>query len=364
MLVVHHPSDEGVGERVVTALRDRGVDARRPDDPVAAARWSRTVAECQRTRRSRAVVVVAGPALESAPGVRRDVELAREAGRPVLALRTDDASVTVDGASVIDGRDGEVHVDDILARLAVAESQRPPEPVADVPDAFADDDGGGSGRWRWLVPAVGGPLVIALALVASSAFAADDDGVAAGTTTTTGFLVDVTSAGTDGSDTTGTTTALRATTTVAGTVQDPASAPVTTTAATAPPSPELRATQLQDQIDALLAARPLSFEIGSTSLTAESMDTLDDLVALLTSEPGLAIEVGGHTDDNGEEASNLTISQLRADAVVAQLVNRGVDAARLTSVGYGESLPIADNTTSDGRAANRRIELTVLTQGP
>jgi outer membrane protein OmpA-like peptidoglycan-associated protein len=198
-------------------------------------------------------------------------------------------------------------------------------------------------------------------LVASSTFADDDGSELVAATTTTEFLVDVSSDEVTGVDpaTTGTTGALRAPTTaaVATGAEDPTSAPAT--AETAPPSPALEATQLQDQIDALLGARPLSFEIGSTSLTAESMDTLDDLVALFASVPGWSVEVGGHTDDDGNEASNLTISQLRADAVVAQLVSRGVDPARLSAVGYGEALPIADNSTSEGRAQNRRIELTV-----
>ena len=70
------------------------------------------------------------------------------------------------------------------------------------------------------------------------------------------------------------------------------------------------------------------------------------------------VEVGGHTDALGPEAFNQALSQRRADAVAAYLTASGVDAGRVNAIGYGESLPVADNGSDEGRAQNRRVEFT------
>ncbi|MCB1733535.1 MAG: OmpA family protein, partial [Halieaceae bacterium] len=71
------------------------------------------------------------------------------------------------------------------------------------------------------------------------------------------------------------------------------------------------------------------------------------------------VEVQGHTDDRGDDTSNLRLSQRRAEAVVEYLVNNGVDAGRLTARGYGELVPIEPNETKQGRAENRRVEFKI-----
>ncbi len=103
-----------------------------------------------------------------------------------------------------------------------------------------------------------------------------------------------------------------------------------------------------------------TFEVGSARLSAEAMTLLDEAIEILLANPTTVLAVEGHTDDVGSEEDNLGLSEARAQAVVDYLVAGGVDAARLTAVGYGESRPIADNATADGRAQNRRIEFVVI----
>ena len=76
----------------------------------------------------------------------------------------------------------------------------------------------------------------------------------------------------------------------------------------------------------------------------------------MTAEPLVKAEVQGHTDNVGDAAKNKALSQKRADAVAKYLVSKGVDASRLTSVGYGSEMPIADNKTAAGKSKNRRVE--------
>ncbi|MBK8556382.1 MAG: PD40 domain-containing protein [Lewinellaceae bacterium] len=102
------------------------------------------------------------------------------------------------------------------------------------------------------------------------------------------------------------------------------------------------------------------FETGSASLRTESTFELDRLADLLTENPTLNIKINGHTDDVGDEKSNQLLSENRARAVLDYLVKKGIDAARLQSVGYGETRPVADNNTEDGRAKNRRTEFEMV----
>lgn len=107
-----------------------------------------------------------------------------------------------------------------------------------------------------------------------------------------------------------------------------------------------------------VALRSVQFDTGKATLKPESSAILDQVVALLKSEESLALEVQGHTDNVGAPAANLKLSQDRAAAVKAYLVTTGgIGAARLTTAGFGDTKPIAPNTTEDGRAQNRRVEL-------
>jgi OmpA-OmpF porin, OOP family len=101
----------------------------------------------------------------------------------------------------------------------------------------------------------------------------------------------------------------------------------------------------------------VGFDTGKATITPESAETLDTAAAALKAAGDLEVEVGGHTDNVGAPEANLKLSLERAQAVMAALVQRGVAAARLTAKGYGQTAPIADNRTEDGRAKNRRVEL-------
>ena len=80
-------------------------------------------------------------------------------------------------------------------------------------------------------------------------------------------------------------------------------------------------------------------------------------MTLLKNYPDLVLEVQGHTDDQGDDDYNLDLSRRRATTLVTYLGLFGIDAARLTAAGYGESQPVASNATEEGRAQNRRVEL-------
>jgi len=101
----------------------------------------------------------------------------------------------------------------------------------------------------------------------------------------------------------------------------------------------------------------IQFKTGSATLTKGSFSTLDDVAALMRKIPNANLEVQGHTDDKGSDQKNMKLSQDRAQAVVDYLINRGVEKDRLRAVGYGRSMPLADNKNEDGRAVNRRVEL-------
>lgn len=116
----------------------------------------------------------------------------------------------------------------------------------------------------------------------------------------------------------------------------------------------------EDDLNRLARLNPITFAVGSAELTAEGQATLDEAIAIFSESSSTApVLVEGHTDAQGSDDANLELSRQRAEAVVAYLVNGGVAAERLSAEGLGETRPIADNATAEGRAQNRRIEFRV-----
>lgn len=102
------------------------------------------------------------------------------------------------------------------------------------------------------------------------------------------------------------------------------------------------------------------FETGKATLTQESYIELSKAVALLKANPKMVVEVGGHTDNVGSDDANMKLSHERAKSVRDYLVKAGIADARLQAKGYGETQPVADNETEEGRQANRRTEFVIL----
>lgn len=152
-------------------------------------------------------------------------------------------------------------------------------------------------------------------------------------------------------------------------VAAPAASVVTTPTAAIPapvipapviPAPSQTVTTTVTTLNRDLSGAVLNFATGSAVLPAASLPQLRKAAELIKTLPaGAVIEIGGHTDNTGAPAANLSLSQRRADAVRSALLQDGVAPAMLTARGYGATKPLASNDTADGRLQNRRTEFTV-----
>ncbi len=113
--------------------------------------------------------------------------------------------------------------------------------------------------------------------------------------------------------------------------------------------------------DGHIVTHGIYFDVNSDKIKGESYKTLADIIQMLTESPALRVSIDGHTDSDGSDDSNLDLSKRRAESVKAYLVENGkIDASRLEAKGFGETKPIDANTTPEGKANNRRVELTKL----
>ena len=106
--------------------------------------------------------------------------------------------------------------------------------------------------------------------------------------------------------------------------------------------------------------RNVLFETSSSKLKNSSYTELNKLVDILKKNAGTKVEIAGHTDSKGSKAGNDRISKARADVVVQYLGSKGISTKMLSAKGYGSSQPVATNDTAEGRAKNRRTEITVI----
>lgn len=128
----------------------------------------------------------------------------------------------------------------------------------------------------------------------------------------------------------------------------------------APPPTHAEVVELQTSLDDLIAGKVVEFETGSDVLTPIGVDLLNEIITALEQFPLVPIEIAGHADSQGAADVNMDLSIRRAQAVLTYLVANGMDPTRFEVVGYGETQPIADNSTAEGRERNRRIEFKAL----
>jgi outer membrane protein OmpA-like peptidoglycan-associated protein len=104
----------------------------------------------------------------------------------------------------------------------------------------------------------------------------------------------------------------------------------------------------------------LEFETGKAVIRSSSFPSLNELAALLVSKPAWKLKISGHTDNVGNDASNMTLSKNRAESTAKYLQGKGVASSQLMPEWFGETRPVADNNTPEGRQQNRRVEMQVV----
>lgn len=137
-------------------------------------------------------------------------------------------------------------------------------------------------------------------------------------------------------------------------VFDPEAPTPTPTPTLPPPTPTPRPVKKK------IILRGVEFDYDKSDIRPDARPVLEEAVAILRENPDVKVVIEGHTDSIASEAYNQKLSERRARAVYRYLVAAGIDPARLSVVGYGESRPIASNDTPEGRARNRRVELRIL----
>ena len=108
--------------------------------------------------------------------------------------------------------------------------------------------------------------------------------------------------------------------------------------------------------DGKIVTNGIKFDSGKATLKLESMGVINEIVKLMKEHPEINFSVEGHTDSDGDAKFNIDLSEQRANTVVNELIARGIDDKRMVAKGFGEDVPVADNTSPEGKANNRRVE--------
>jgi outer membrane protein OmpA-like peptidoglycan-associated protein len=114
------------------------------------------------------------------------------------------------------------------------------------------------------------------------------------------------------------------------------------------------------EVGKTIALRDIYYDFDKADLRQESIAELNRLLNLLVAFPKMEIEIGSHTDNRGDDLYNMDLSKRRAESVVNFLISKGIDKSKLMFKGYGETIPIATNTTDEGRQLNRRTEFKII----
>lgn len=125
-----------------------------------------------------------------------------------------------------------------------------------------------------------------------------------------------------------------------------------------PPPPPPPAAAVQERINQILLDKRIEFETGRDVLLSRSIPILEEVLSVLKEAPQLSVSIEGHTDNLGNAEMNRALSQARARTVVTWLTGRGIAESRLQSAGFGPDKPVAPNTSAEGRARNRRVDIT------
>jgi outer membrane protein OmpA-like peptidoglycan-associated protein len=118
--------------------------------------------------------------------------------------------------------------------------------------------------------------------------------------------------------------------------------------------------KIEENISALLKVENITFATGKADLTPKGKEIVKRIANVLKRYPNVHIEIAGHTDNVGNDLANLKLSQKRVESVKRELINLGIDAKRLSAVGYGETKPKVPNDTPEHRKANRRVEFHII----
>lgn len=130
-----------------------------------------------------------------------------------------------------------------------------------------------------------------------------------------------------------------------------------------PPAPVVETPRVEVQRDRIVINEKIQFAIDKAEILPESHGLLNEVVGALREHSDIKkLDIIGHTDDDGDEKYNLSLSERRAKAVMSYLIAQGIDGSRLFAKGLGETQPVADNTSFSGREQNRRVEFLILEQ--